>query len=112
MKYPQLVRDKDCTVPISVTIEQEGLDENGGPLIGFTADLYCNWQDTAKRILTDEQKIVQITGTAYFNGDIAPALPVLSGGKVTVFGVERRIAAGMKARNPDGTVNYTKLEVI
>ena len=66
----------------------------------------------AKNILTAEKKLVQVTGIALFPGDIAPDFPTLSGGTVTVFGQERRIAAGMKARNPDGTVNYCRLEVI
>ena len=61
---------------------------------------------------TDEKKLVQITGTALFPGDIAPDWPSLSGGTVTVFGEVRRINQGSKGRNPDGTVNYCRLEVI
>ena len=75
-------------------------------------DLKCNFQDRAKTILTTEKKLVQITGTAMFPGDIAPDFPTLSGGTVTIFGEERRIEQGMKARNPDGTVNYCQLEVV
>ena len=41
-----------------------------------------------------------------------PDFPTLSGGTVTIFGEERRIEQGMKARNPDGTVNYCQLEVV
>ena len=62
--------------------------------------------------LTTEKKLVQITGTALFPGDIAPDFPTLSGGTVIIFGEERRIEQGMKARNPDGTVNYCQLEVV
>ena len=80
--------------------------EGNGP------DLKCNFQDRAKTILTAEKKLVQITGTAMFPGDIVPDFPTLSGGTVTVFGEERRIEQGMKARNPDGTVNYCQLEVV
>lgn len=47
-----------------------------------------------------------------FPGDIAPDFPTLSGGTVTIFGEERRIEQGMKARNLDGTVNYCQLEVV
>lgn len=75
-------------------------------------DLLCNFQDKAKTIFTAEKKLAQITGTAMFPGDIAPSFPTLSGGTVTVFGEERRIEQGMKARNPDGTVNFCQLEVI
>lgn len=55
---------------------------------------------------------MEITGTAMFPGDIAPDWPTLSGGTVTVFGETRRIERGMKARNPDGTVNFSQLEVV
>jgi hypothetical protein len=63
-------------------------------------------------VLTKEKKLVQVSGTAYFHGDIAPQLPTLSGGTVVIFGEERRIIQGMKARNPDSSVNYCMLEVL
>lgn len=47
-----------------------------------------------------------------FPGDICPELPVISGGKVTIFGVKRGIFQANKARNPDGTVNFTELRLI
>ena len=37
---------------------------------------------------------------------------VFSPGTVIVNGIKRRIYRGTKARNPDGTVNYTKLELV
>lgn len=112
MRYPDLVPARTCKTPINVHIDQEGVSEEGEPLVALDADLMCNYQDAAKTILTAEKKLVEIAGTALFCGDICPGLPVISGGTVTIFGVERRIAIGQKARNPDGTVNYTKLEVV
>ena len=69
-------------------------------------------EDRVKTILTAEKKLVQVTGTALFPGDIAPGMPSLSGGTVEVFGETRRIVQGAKNRNPDGTVNYCTLEVM
>ena len=112
MKYPCLVPKRLCKVPIHVHLESEGLTNLGEPEQVLDLDLKCNFQDRAKTILTTEKKLVQITGTALFPGDIAPDFPTLSGGTVTVFGEERRIEQGMKARNPDGTVNYCQLEVV
>lgn len=112
MKYPCLVPQRLCKTDIHVVLEKEGLDQYGEPLPAFEADLKCNFQDKAKTILTAEKKLVQITGTAMFPGDIAPELPVISGGFVEVFGVKRRIEQGMKSRNPDGTVNFCQLEVV
>lgn len=112
MKYPCLVLKQFCTTPIHVRIEQEGVSEDGGPLLAFESDLMCNYQDTAKTVLTAEGKQIQLSGIAMFPGDIAPDLPTLSGGTATVFGAERQIFQGNKARNPDGTVNYTELRLI
>lgn len=112
MKYPCLVPKRLCRTDISVHLESEGLDNQGEPKYTADLELKCNWQDKAKTILTAEKKLVQVTGTALFPGDIAPDMPSLSGGTVTVFGEERRIESGRKNRNPDGTVNYCTLEVV
>lgn len=112
MKYPCLVPQRLCRTPIHVHLESEELTNLGEPALVLDLELMCNFQDRAKTILTAEKKLVQITGTAMFCGDIAPEMPSLSGGTVTVFGEVRRIEQGMKARNPDGTVNFCKLEVV
>lgn len=112
MKYPCLVSKRLCRVPVHIHLESEELTNTGAPERVLDLDLLCNYQDRAKTILTAEKKLVQITGTAMFPGDIAPDFPTLSGGTVTIFGQERRIEQGMKARNPDGTVNFCQLEVV
>lgn len=106
MKYPCLVPKRLCKTPVHVHLESEELSNLGEPLYMYDDDLMCNFQDRAKTILTAEKKLVQITGTALFSGDIAPDVPSLSGGTLTVFGQERRIEQGCKNRNPDGTVNF------
>ena len=112
MKYPCLIPKRLCKTPVHVHLESEELSNLGEPKYSMDADLMCNFQDKAKTILTAEKKLIQITGTALFPGDIAPEMPSLSGGCLTVFGQERRIQQGFKNRNPDGTVNYCSLEVI
>lgn len=112
MRYPDLVPERACKTPILVHLESEGLNELGEPEYVLDLELRCNFQDRAKTVLTKEKKLVQVSGTAYFHGDIAPQLPTLSGGTAVIFGEERRIIEGMKARNPDGSVNYCMLEVL
>lgn len=112
MKYPCLVPKHLCKTKIHVRLESETINNMGEPERVLELNLECNFQERAKAVLTAEKKVVQITGTALFTGDIAPEFPSLSGGTVIVFGEERRILQGTKARNPDGTVNYCQLEVI
>lgn len=109
MKYPELVPDWVCTTPISITVEGEGLDEDGAPSTVEVSGLLCNWQDGGKAIFTPEQKIIQISGRAYFNGDVIPGLSNITAGTAEVFGETREIAQGFKRRNPDGTVNHTEI---
>ena len=79
MRYPCLVPQRLCKTPISIQIDQEGLNEYGEPF-----------------------------STVTYSG-ICKKLPVISGGEATVFGMKRRIVEARKARNPDGTVNYTEV---
>ncbi len=112
MKYPCLVNEKLCKTDIHLEIRPEGVDRRGEPSPPVIVDTKCNYQDSAKTVFTAEKKLIEITGTVLFPGDIAPELSVISGGTARICSVERRILRGTKARNPDGTVNYTKLEVI
>ena len=112
MKFPCLVPKNLCKTPIHIKVYQEGISEEGEPLQAIEIDTTCNYQDKAKTILTADKKLVTINGTVLMPGDIAPLLASISSGEVTVLGVKRNIFKGEKARNPDGTVNYTKLELI
>lgn len=112
MRFPKLVLPRFCKTPVTVTLYGEGITEDGEPETALEVELLCNWQDGAKTVLTDRQKRVEVSGAALFPGDICPSLPLISGGRLTVFGKTRVIAAGRKHRNPDGTVNYTELDVM
>ena len=50
--------------------------------------------------------------TALHFSHFAPELPVITKGDIKVFGVTRHIYKGTKCRNPDGTVNYVRLDVM
>lgn len=112
MKYPRLLRKRDLTTPVSIQLYGESLDEYGQPIDGPSIDVMCNYQDSAKTIIDDQRRYVQITGVMLIDGDIAPDLSVISGGTVKIHGESREISQGMKARNPDGSVNYTRIELV
>lgn len=111
-KYPCLVPKRYCRTSVHVELEREGVDKDGDPLKGIAIDTVCNYQDKAKTVLTAEKKLVQVSGVTFFPGDIAPELPTLNSGTLTVHGEKRTIFQGRKARNPDGTVNYCELDVM
>lgn len=112
MKYPCLVPKRLCRTDIVLSFDWEGLNEYGEPLEPLEYSGKCNYQDRARTVLTAEKKLVEITSTVLVPGDACPDLPVISGGSAVVFGVRRRILQGRKARNLDGSVNFTEILLI
>lgn len=112
MKYPCVVPQRLCKTEIRLEISREGVNEFGEPQEPISFDGRCNFQDKARTVMTAEKKLVEITGVVLIPGDICQELPVISGGKANVYGCERVIQQGRKARNPDGTVNYTEVLLI
>jgi len=110
MKYPELVPDWVCTTPITLHIESEEINEDGAPASTITIRANCNWQDGGKAVFSADQKVVDISGKAYFNGDIVPRISNITAGDAVIFGEKREIHQGFKRRNPDGTVNHTEIQ--
>lgn len=109
MRFPELVPNWVCTIPITLTLESEGVGEDGEPS-SFTLNGFCNYQDGGQAVYTADQKVIEIKGRAYFNGDICPQLSNITGGEAQIFGEKREIHQGFKRRNPDGTVNHTEIQ--
>lgn len=112
MHFPCLVNNKFCKTPVIVTLYREETSEDGEPLTALTFSGLCNYQDSAKSVLTADKRLVKISAQLYFTGDIAPDMSDISDGQVIIYGSVRKITGGMKARNPDGTVNYTRLDLM
>ena len=112
MNYPKLVKPWVQKTPIRIEVDDGTLNMYGEPADPHVYEGTCNYQDRATTVLTSEKKLIDITGTALFDGDILPDLPVISGGEAYIFGVTRRIASGQKHRNPDGTENYTEVNLV
>lgn len=110
MKYPKLVRM--AKTPVHVVIEAEHPNEYGERETLLDDDFKCNYQDAAKIKFTPQKQSSQVTGAIYIDGDILPGVAVIAAGYVKIFGERREIKSGCKARNFDGSVNYTRLDVI
>ena len=111
MRYPQLVPEAVCTTPCEVVIYSPDIDSNGAPVIAYSGSLRCNYQERSLRSLSDKKVQIQNIGDAFFCGDPFPDIPI-SAGTIKVYGVTHEIKSGTKARNLDGSVNFTRLEVI
>ena len=112
MRYPCLVRKSQCKIPIKITVYTGDIDEDGAPEVLQEINTLCNYQSKAQTVYNEKKEIITINGSAYFVGDLFPEIPEILDGEVEVLGMKHKILRSMKARNEDGTVNYTKLELI
>lgn len=112
MVFPCLVDKRFCKTPIKVSIDASELSEDGELAEVFTADTKCNLQMGARASFTKDKEKIELAGVALFIGDLCPAIPVIASGSVTIDGNTYGINKGTKNLNPDGTVNYTTLELI
>lgn len=108
--WPRLVPLRACQTPCKIVLT-DGTNEDGTPKEVANLSLKCNWQDKPKQVLNAERQLIQLGGVALFNGDIAPQVDVLAG-TAEMYGKVWTIHQGSKCRNPDGTVNYTRLELM
>lgn len=111
MKYPKLVPDKVCTTPI-IVYRESGLNRDGSPKRTVIFEGKCNYSEKSTQRMTADKQIITLNAVALFNGDIAPDADTIEGDVEVLSGIHRRIYASQKNRNPDGTVNYTRLELI
>ena len=112
MKFPCLIDKRYCKTPIGLTIEGAELTEDGELEAAYTIVTTCNLQMGARVSLTKDKEKIELSGVALFIGDLCPNLPVIASGTATINGQEYSINKGTKNYNPDGTVNYTTLDLI
>lgn len=110
MKWPELVPDRVCTAPCRI-FRTKGLNRDGShkQLTSFEGN--CHHVEKSHTVLNAEKQLITLSGTALFNGDIAPGSAVIEG-SAEISGRTYIIYSSEKAKNPDGTVNYTRLELI
>lgn len=114
MKWPKLVPTKMCHARIVVRI-QRGVSVDGSPEYTQLWSGRCSYSERSKNVLNAERQLVRLEATALIDGDIAPGMDIAGEAVVTDEGAPetvRTIYSASRARNPDGTVNYTRLELM
>lgn len=124
MKYPKLIPPKLCNAVVHIVffgdLNMEGEEETIGEFIGR-----CNLSWKTRHTVTKEKSIIAIEAVAMFDGDIIPNISHPTGkmsiieqfplecedGTYIARGKSYRIFRITKERNPDGTVNFTRVEV-
>lgn len=91
---------------------ENSLNRDGSPKRTVIFESKCICNEKTKQKITAEKQIITLSDGALLNGDIAPDFDIITGEIQLKSGVKRRIYASEKAKNPDGTVNYTRLELI
>ena len=112
MVFPCLVDKRFCNTPVMVTIDRDSVSEDGELESATCIITKCNVQMGARASFTKDKEKIELSGIALFIGDLCPSISVIASGTVNIDGKEYSINKGTKNLNPDGTVNYTTLELI
>jgi len=95
------------TTPVTVVVK------TGQSVYGGTTDLtvtgLCRFEEKVTHRMDAEKRLITLAGCIYMSGDIAPLLPAIEGGDVTIGGRTWQIDQAERPKNPDGTVHHTKL---
>lgn len=135
MKYPKLVPQKLCNAEAHIVffggLNMEGEEERIGEFNGR-----CNLSSKTRHTVTEDKRIITVEAVMLFDGDIIPYFSNPTGEisisetfplecedgayleteskcvfSVIAQGKPYRIFRITKERNPDGTVNFTRVEV-
>lgn len=104
--YPEFADVVPCRVELSGELNEDGELEPVGVWEGKV-----NYSQTSKRVQDKEGMWVPLSGVVRVKGDIFPAVQAITG-TVIINGAKMDITHAAKVRNPDGTVNHTKLELM
>lgn len=96
-----------CKITLSV-----GIGEDGGPEVVGEWEGLVNFSEKAKRIQDKDGQWIQLAGVIHVEGDILPNIQYETGTAEVAGYPKRKIIGYARPRNPDGTVNHTRLELI
>lgn len=96
----------------SISLNAEGISEDGEPISSVESSGKCIFSEKAKRIIDSEGREIVLAGKVIVKGDIAPSLLTVSDGTITINDRTYEIYVGNRPRNPDGTIHSTQFEVM
>ena len=112
MRYPPLVPPAVCHTKIKVYLE-DGINPDGSPRRVTIYDGMCNYSEHMRQVLDADRRLCTLSAVALIPGDMSPDSEQLSGSVLIGDGqTVRTIHSASRARNPDGTVNYTRLDLM
>lgn len=111
MVYPSLVPTGICHTPITICLE-DGLGEDGSPRQTAVYTGLCHYRRVQITKQDDDRRAVTITGEVYLSGDPIPGKDITGTVLLGDDQTRRQIERSERAINPDGSINYTKLELI
>ena len=93
--------------PLKVSLTQQ--NEDGENVVFFVWEGKGNYQENVENQKTTEGEYEHISGIIRSKGDIFPGIPECSSGFAEINGSEVEILRTVRVRNPDGTINHTKV---
>ena len=98
--------------PCTVVLNTEGLNEDGEPEAELTWSGNGIFFEKSKTVTAADNRIIRLEAHIILKGDIAPSVGVISDGSVSVNGRTYSVYRAERARNPDGSVHHTTLELM
>lgn len=108
-KLPYFKDAWDVT-PATITLTR-GMSVDGEPQVAGTWTGNVNFSEAAKRVQDKDGLWVRLSAVVRAAGDIMPGV-VFTEGTCIVGGNTHKVVGFSRPRNPDGTVNHTRLELI
>ena len=100
------------TTDYTLSLNQNGISEDGEPISTLNKNGKCIFSEKAKRVIDAEGKQITLLGKVIVKGDIAPSLKNVSDGAISINGKDYEIYAGYRPRNPDGSIHHTEFELM
>lgn len=87
-----------------------GLGEDGGPEIAGSWTGKVNLSEKVRRVQDRDGQWIALSGVVRVGGDVLPDVQ-FDNGEVTIGDVTHQIVSYSRPRNPDGSVNHTRIEM-